>query len=231
MSIKDIIFVMMYTVVTLSTVTALSSSPSLSSVECSGPAFFNGDLAATFSSCCTKYGPSPHKRVIIPSGDWYITPPLPLLLPCDNLEVHLEADTSHISAPSVIKDWSTATYAMGATHRQNVSITGSGVINGRGQVWWQNCSVHRPFLLQWDHCNGVSVEGITLTDSPMFHLVGQSCTNVHIDSITINAPYTNKSCNLDGIDFSKLLIITMFSSTYTHLCIHLRSLILSVIIL
>jgi polygalacturonase len=56
----------------------------------------------------------------------------------------------------------------------------------------------RPCLVVFDGCQRVRVQGVTLTDSPSFHLVPAHCQDVTIDSVKIVAPAN--SPNTDGID-------------------------------
>ena len=45
----------------------------------------------------------------------------------------------------------------------------------------------RPHLIRLERCAGVRVEGVTLTNSPMFHLVPSSCEDVVVKAVTITA--------------------------------------------
>jgi polygalacturonase len=90
-----------------------------------------------------------------------------------------------------------------ADEAQDIAISGQGVIDGQGQAWWtafeaNRSMTHRPYLITLSRCTRVLVEGVTLKDSPMFHLVPRDCTDVTIRGITINAP--ESAHNTDGID-------------------------------
>ena len=77
-----------------------------------------------------------------------------------------------------------------------------------GAKWWipaeaarqkmPGYTLPRPRLILLDGCKNVRVEGITLLNSPTFHLVPHDCENVRIENITILAP--PGSPNTDGID-------------------------------
>jgi polygalacturonase len=56
----------------------------------------------------------------------------------------------------------------------------------------------RPKLVWLKDCRRVLIEGVTLMNSPQFHLVPLRCTDVTIQRITITAPAD--SPNTDGID-------------------------------
>jgi polygalacturonase len=53
-------------------------------------------------------------------------------------------------------------------------------------------------MIKLSNCTRVRVHGVTLGNSPMFHLVPQNCTDVTIQGITIQAPAN--APNTDGID-------------------------------
>jgi polygalacturonase len=86
---------------------------------------------------------------------------------------------------------------------QDVEISGEGTIDGQGKNWWaafeaDHSMTHRPYLVKFSNCQRVLVQGITLSNSPMFHLVPQNCTDVTIQGITIKSP--SNAHNTDGID-------------------------------
>jgi polygalacturonase len=92
----------------------------------------------------------------------------------------------------------------------DLAITGDGVIDGQGKPWWTEYlktkgapsdvphMPHRPFMVLLRNCTRVLVQGITLTNSPSFHLVPQACTDVVIDHVSIVAP--SDSPNTDACD-------------------------------
>jgi polygalacturonase len=93
--------------------------------------------------------------------------------------------------------------AITAHDAHDIKITGEGTIDGQGQSWWtafraDQEMTHRPYLVKFSNCERVEVTGVTLQNSPMFHLVPQNCTDVIIRGVTIHSP-TNAP-NTDGID-------------------------------
>jgi polygalacturonase len=99
-------------------------------------------------------------------------------------------------------DWITA---RGCT---DVAITGEGTLDGQGQPWWDRYRKrdgvaptglpHRPHMIRLSGCTRVLVQGVTLTNSPNFHLVPADCEDVTIERVTIKAPAD--APNTDGID-------------------------------
>jgi polygalacturonase len=90
-----------------------------------------------------------------------------------------------------------------ASGAHDLEISGEGTIDGQGEAWWtafrENPSMtHRPYLVKLSNCTRVHVHGVTLSNSPMFHLVPQNCTDVTIQGITIQSPVD--APNTDGID-------------------------------
>jgi polygalacturonase len=90
-----------------------------------------------------------------------------------------------------------------ANGAHDVAISGVGTIDGQGKAWWEafeanKAMTHRPYMIKLSNCTRVLVEGLTLKNSPMFHLVPQDCTDVTIRGITITAPAN--AHNTDGID-------------------------------
>ena len=86
----------------------------------------------------------------------------------------------------------------------NVIIDGSGVMDGQGQAWWTafnngGTDNRPPAMIELTGCTGVTVSGITVQNSPKFHIqfLGNG-VNVTASGLTITAPWP--SPNTDGID-------------------------------
>jgi len=85
----------------------------------------------------------------------------------------------------------------------DLEISGEGTIDGQGEAWWtafraDQSMTHRPYMIKLTNCTRLQVQGVTLCNSPMFHLVPQNSTDVTIQGITIKAPAN--APNTDGID-------------------------------
>jgi polygalacturonase len=108
---------------------------------------------------------------------------------------------------------------IGGKNLSDVEIRGEGTIDGAGLAWWrrfrqeraagvpqqgqpraagQPAESPRPKLVVLTNCTRVRVEGVTLKDSPQFHLVPNRCREVTIEGVKITAPAD--SPNTDGID-------------------------------
>jgi len=91
----------------------------------------------------------------------------------------------------------------------DVAITGSGTIDGSGAMFWMwsdkaarryppgRAVVPRPMLVVFPGIERLHVDGVTLTNSPAFHLAPQG-KDITIENVRIVAP--SDSPNTDGID-------------------------------
>jgi polygalacturonase len=140
--------------------------------------------------------------VLIPQGQ-FLTGPFTL---ASRINLHLA------SGGSILISDDRANYPMAgeryrdcitASDAHDIEISGPGTIDGQGKAWWaefeKNKSMpHRPYMIKLSNCTRVRVQGVTLSNSPMFHLVPQNCTDVTIQGITIKSP--SNAHNTDGID-------------------------------
>jgi polygalacturonase len=91
----------------------------------------------------------------------------------------------------------------------DVAITGPGTIRGNGRIWWDwseraargkpgRLVVKRFHMVVLNECVRIHIADVTLTDSPMFHLVPSNITNLVVEHVKVIAPST--APNTDGID-------------------------------
>ncbi|ALP38425.1 endopolygalacturonase [Paenibacillus sp. IHB B 3084] len=88
---------------------------------------------------------------------------------------------------------------------ENISITGSGTLDGNGQPWWEKHRNHpeqlqypRPKLISFDRCQRVTIKDVMLKNSPSWTVNPIACYNVTIDNVSILNPAD--SPNTDGIN-------------------------------
>lgn len=101
---------------------------------------------------------------------------------------------------------------------EDVTIMGSGIIDGSGARWWvpaeaarektPGYSMPRPRLISISNSRNVRVQDVTLQNSPSYHFLPSECENVVVSNVTILAP--ERSPNTDAIDPSdcKNVLIT-----------------------
>ena len=146
--------------------------------------------------------------VLVPSGEYLVWSLTIKEEECSNLLFNV---TGLILAPSDPASWFQNSSYFKFDDCQNFEITGGGKIDGQGELWWKirekDSSVEAPMLIVIENSNNVTVRNISLTNSPMFHLVPESSKNVLIDSIKINT--LASSPNTDGIDPSNSHSVTI----------------------
>ena len=92
-------------------------------------------------------------------------------------------------------------YAENAT---NIAITGRGVLNVRGQAffnrktWAKPRNVLRPRMIVFMNCRGIRLEDATFKDSPTWTMWLRRCEDIVVSRIRIDAD--QRMINSDGID-------------------------------
>ncbi len=183
-------------------------------------------IQRTIDACAEAGG----GRVVLPAGT-FVSGPVFLK---SNIELHLSAGATLLGAtaftdyPVIAGRWEGIERDIHAAlvtglDAANVSITGTGVIDGRGKLWWDAArktnelrkkqgitereppnppgaplQYPRPRLIYLQNCRGVRITGVTVKDSPSWTIHPVYCDDVVIDGVTITAP--EDSPNTDGID-------------------------------
>lgn len=89
-----------------------------------------------------------------------------------------------------------------------------GTLNEKGDIWYPFNLKHKPnvaenmdeqektrtHMIRFTSCENVLVQGVTLLNSPKFHIIPTRCKNVIIDGITVKCPWNAQ--NGDAIDIS-----------------------------
>ncbi len=160
--------------------------------------------------------------LVVPPGI-YFTGPIEL---CSGLNLRLDAGSTLLFSQSFddyrIKG-NTYRPLVGAKGAHDIEISGAGTFDGQGGPWWvierkvkseararglPDAEIGRPRLIVLEGCKRIRLEGVTLSNSPMYHFVPYKCEDVTVDGITIIAP--SDSPNTDGIDpsVSRRVLIT-----------------------
>jgi polygalacturonase len=163
-------------------------------------------IQQTLDACAQAGGGT----VELPAGTYLSQP---LFLKGNGLTVQLDAGAT-LQATDGFSDYSDPRKRGGVVALVNaiglsdLTITGQGVIDGAGAKWWpdvkrakQNGRPEprpRPRLVLLLDCRHVHVTGITLRNSPSFHLVPRNCEDVTVEDLTIRAPAD--SPNTDATD-------------------------------
>jgi polygalacturonase len=152
--------------------------------------------------------------VRMPAGT-YVSQPITL---CSKVTLQLDegatlqATKQHADFMKTPGDWLTARGGfipfISGRDLTDIAITGKGTIDGAGRVWWgpaeearrktSGYTLPRPNLIILTRCKNVRITGVTIQNSPKFHLVPTDCEDVLIEDVTFKAPST--APNTDAID-------------------------------
>ena len=72
----------------------------------------------------------------------------------------------------------------------DIAISGSGMIDGQGIPWWpyaKQRGARRPRMITFSACRRVLISGVTLTNSPMFHIAISHSADVTVRGVMIRA--------------------------------------------
>jgi len=177
-----------------------------------------GDNGATLNTDAIKRAVDAVKQagggtLVVPSGTYFTGP----FILCSNLNLHLEAGAKLLFSPKP-EDYrgnGPKGYRplIQIEKAHDVMISGAGTIDGNGAAWWpealrfkaESNSRHassntspRPLMVAFSKCQRIRVEGVTLTNAPVFNLAQSTCQDVTDVGITIFNPAD--APNTDGID-------------------------------
>jgi polygalacturonase len=156
-------------------------------------------------------------KVIIPKGS-FVSGSIILK---SNIELHMEEGAILLGSLDP-RDYTKLNYGMAfilADSQKDISITGSGEVNGRGrQVALNADSLHhsgididqsynekrmrpnkRPKLMQLAHCKGINIEGVTFKNGANLVLSFERCEDLTIDKVIVDS---DAYWNNDGFDIS-----------------------------
>lgn len=124
---------------------------------------------------------------------------------CSRINLHLDAGATILFSPQGAED---CHGMLMASNAHDITISGSGTLFGSGEAWWgaaregikkRTPIPPRPYLVFFDSCQRICVEGVTLTHAASYNLVPLRCTDVTIQGISIYNP-ADDNPEADGID-------------------------------
>ncbi|KAL3338684.1 hypothetical protein AABB24_027684, partial [Solanum stoloniferum] len=110
----------------------------------------------------------------------------------------------------------------------NMTFTGTGTIEGNGEKWWElPCKPHRgpngstlpgpcdsPSMIRFFMSSNLTVRGLRIQNSPMFHMKFDGCEGVLIDQLSISSP--KLSPNTDGIHIENTKSVGIYNSVIAN---------------
>lgn len=103
------------------------------------------------------------------------------------------------------------------------SVSGAGVINGNGQVFWDefaaDSSYARPTVMTITGSSGIAVKNLGFVAAPnVFHSCNGDSTDIHYSNLNLYAVSTsaNPAANTDGWDIGPATFVTVTNSVVTN---------------
>ena len=102
-----------------------------------------------------------------------------------------------------------------ASYVTNIEVSGGGAIDGQGAPYWPGYHTNnRPNIIAFDHCNYQSVQNVTLSNSPQFHMAfSNSKGSITVRGVTVLAPDSSTgsppSHNTDACDVSGTNVLVL----------------------
>lgn len=160
--------------------------------------------------------------VDVPSGTYLIG----TLILKDNVELHLQPGAMLLGSPDfkdyaeIIHKMDSRTNGLYAKHfmifaegAKNISITGTGIIDGNGLKNFQESDPQneRPYMVRLVNCENVLIRDVKLLESANWtlHLLG--CRDVNIDGVVIE---NGTDSNRDGLDIDACNRVTVSNSRF-----------------
>jgi hypothetical protein len=179
----------------------------------------NFDSTAAFRKAIDSCAAAGGGTVSVPAGTYSIDM-VPLR---DNVELHLEPGSRLLSLLRPVPEEGIACpepsfnmkrFLLGGVKVKNASITGEGVIDGRGYLnfWDRNDGLEHPLygqrywprlhrprgLIHFRESENIAVRGVTILDPPAYNIWFLGCDNCEFTNVRIRTDL--KGPNNDGID-------------------------------
>ncbi|CAH2072746.1 unnamed protein product [Thlaspi arvense] len=173
--------------------------------------------------------------LLVPSGSTFLVGPVSFLgKECkENIVFQLDGK---IIAPTSSSAWGSGLLQwIEFKSLKGITIKGNGIIDGRGSVWWNKSPDYdpadesesmndmvkeqlstkmpgtKPTALRFYGSNGVTVNGITIQNSPQTHLKFDNCVSIQVSDFTTSSP--GDSPNTDGIHLQNSQDAVIYRST------------------
>ncbi|KAF3444640.1 hypothetical protein FNV43_RR14333 [Rhamnella rubrinervis] len=185
------------------------------------------DDTKAFEAAWTEACKVQASTIVVPSGSVFLVGPISFSGPNCQTGIVFQLD-GKIIAPTSSSAWGSGPIQwLEFAKLQGITVSGKGVIDGQGSVWWNDSPTYnptdenietdgtklpgtKPTALRFYGSSGVTVTGITIQNSQQTHLKFDDCTNVQVSSIGVSSPAD--SPNTDGIHLQNSQGVTIFSS-------------------
>ncbi|GMY20546.1 probable polygalacturonase At3g15720 [Fagus crenata] len=146
--------------------------------------------------------------LVVPEGKKFLLKPVIFQGPCKSDSVHVQV-LGTLLAPDTMEGWINCPSHcwLRFSNVSNLIVSGSGEINGRGSIWWNQSYVQ---ALHFHKCNNLHLRELIHRDSPKNHISIDSCNGATLSYLHISAP--EKSPNTDGVDISSSTFVSIHDS-------------------
>jgi polygalacturonase len=146
------------------------------------------------------------------------------------ITLDLEKDATLLGSPDRA-DYPMVTFAhlptvqplVGSVGEENIVITGGGVIDGNGHIWWEyvkgvrdsgvlGTDHPRPMGMVFDHSKHIRVENITMQNAGFWQIVPYYSDDLQFRHLRILAPHSPNTDAIDPFSSSNIIIDHVFSS-------------------
>jgi len=150
-------------------------------------------------------------RVILSSGEYMYYIPHAHVEGLHDVSVVLDGSMilhDNISAWPYVDETESYMNAIEIRSSTNVTITGRGVMDGQGMVWWVgflngDVSRRRPTMIEFQNSIDILIENVNMLNGPRFHIYCDNVLRLEVRYMTIWVDMHGIfPFNTDGVDFS-----------------------------
>ncbi|MCF6766310.1 glycoside hydrolase family 28 protein [Thiotrichales bacterium 19S3-7] len=135
-----------------------------------------------------------------------------------NIIFNLSANTTLTAVKQSDPSWEGVKALFSVRYSKNFTLSGadpqSSIIDGRGKNWWKLSHDSRPEFIYFRNIDGLTIQGISLHNSPKYNIEVNHGSNVNIHNILIDAPAD--SPNTDGINMTSVSDVSITNIQVTN---------------
>ncbi|OMO71276.1 Glycoside hydrolase, family 28 [Corchorus capsularis] len=148
----------------------------------------------------------------VPEGNTYLLKPIRFAGPCKSnyttVLIYGNIEASDDRSDYKDRHW----IIFDSVNNMLMDGGGSGIINGKGQIWWQNsCKINKDLAITFYKNKNLVVQNLKVQDAQQIHVSFERCDTVKASNLTVTAP--EKSPNTDGIHVTSTQNIQITSCT------------------
>jgi polygalacturonase len=165
--------------------------------------------------------------IVLLSGGTFLTGPISLK---SGITLNVAAGATLLGSPDRA-DYPAFTFArkqtvqplVSAVNAQDIVITGGGIIDGQGHIWWEyvkgvkdsgvlGTDHPRPMGVLFDHAKHIRMENITVQNAGFWQIVPYYSDDIIFRNMKVLAPHSPNTDAIDPFSSSHIVIDHVFSS-------------------